>query len=50
MVDDATTSLDVFLMDGFSGYNQINIYPYTVEKTAFGLLWADLNIRSCILV
>jgi hypothetical protein len=46
IVDDCTRSEIFSLMDGFSGYNQINIVPEDQHKTAFICPWGTFAYRK----
>jgi hypothetical protein len=46
IVDDCTGSEIFSLMDGFSGYNQINIAPEDQQKTAFICPWGTFSYRK----
>jgi hypothetical protein len=46
IVDDCTESEIFSLMDGFSGYNQINIAPEDQHKTAFIFPWGTFAYRK----
>jgi hypothetical protein len=46
IVDDCTGSEIFSLMDGFSGYNQINIAPEDQHKTAFICPWGTFSYRK----
>jgi hypothetical protein len=46
IVDDCTGSEIFSLMDGFSGYNQINILPTDQHKTAFICPWGTFAYRN----
>jgi hypothetical protein len=46
IVDDCTGSEIFSLMDGFSGYNQINIHPEDQHKTAFICPWGTFAYRK----
>jgi len=44
---DECTRCEIFsFMDGFSRYNQINIYPQDQSKTAFICLWGTFSYRK----
>jgi hypothetical protein len=46
IVDDCAGSEIFSLMDGFSGYNQINIVPKDQHKTAFICPWGTFTYRK----
>jgi hypothetical protein len=46
IVDDCIGSEIFFLMDGFSGYNQINIVPTDQHKTTFICPWGTFAYRK----
>jgi hypothetical protein len=46
IVDDCAGSEIFSLMDGFSGYNQINIVPADQHKTAFICPWGTFAYRK----
>jgi hypothetical protein len=46
IVDDCARSEIFSLMDGFSGYNQINILPADQHKTAFICSWGTFSYRK----
>jgi hypothetical protein len=46
IVDDCADSEIFSLMDGFSGYNQINIAPKDQHKTAFIFPWGTFTYRK----
>jgi hypothetical protein len=46
IVDDFTRSEIFSLMDGFSGYNQINIFPTNQHKTSFICPWGTFAYRK----
>jgi hypothetical protein len=46
IVDDCAGSEIFSLMDGFSGYNQINIVPKDQHKTAFICTWGNFSYRK----
>jgi hypothetical protein len=46
IIDDCTGSEIFSLMDGFSGYNQINILPADQHKTAFICPWGTFSYQK----
>jgi hypothetical protein len=46
IIDDCAGSEIFSLMDGFSGYNQINILPMDQHKTAFIFPWGTFAYRK----
>jgi hypothetical protein len=46
IIDDCASSEIFSLMDGFSGYNQINIAPEDQHKTAFICPWGTFSYRK----
>jgi hypothetical protein len=50
IVDDCAGSEIFFLMDGFYGYNHINIFPTDQHKTTFICLWGTFAYRNCLSV
>jgi hypothetical protein len=48
IIDDCAGHEALSFMDGFSGYNQIQIHPADQYKTAFITPWGTLHIVSCL--
>ena len=46
IIDNCAGSVIFSFMDGFFGYNHIEILPFDQHKTAFIFPWEPLHIRS----